>query len=138
MYKAESVLGLVASIISVLSAAISLAGSLIVIIFSNTFEPALHKIFNSHLLTYGFDYNTVAKFISGVFIFYLIVAFIIATASFILGFIGTYKLKNDKRSGGVLLIIAGVLALISVFEFVPFVLFLVAGIMTVSKKPQLT
>jgi hypothetical protein len=138
MYKIESVLGLVASILAAVVSVLSLAGSLLCWLFIDYFEPVIHNIFNRYLESWGFEYNALVNFLSGAFIILVIIGFVISAASFILGFIGTSKLKKGEKGGGVLLIVAGVLSLISVFEFIPFILFLVGGIMAVTKKPVIS
>jgi hypothetical protein len=134
MYKTESVLGLIGSIIGAVVAVLCLAGSLLVAFFFNAFESVIHGLLNNILTAINLDYNTIVGLLSSAFVICMIVCFAIAAASFILGFIGTSRLRKGERSGGVLLIIAGVLAFISVYEFIPLMLFLIGGIMAVSKK----
>ena len=134
MYKTESVLGLIGSILAAVIAALCLAGSLIMAFLFKAFEPGIQNLLNNMLTVLKLDSNSFMGFMSGAFIICAIVGFVLAAVSFILGFIGTAKLRKGEKSGGVILIIAGVFALISVCGFIPFVLFLVGGIMAVSKK----
>lgn len=138
MYKTESSLGLIGSIISAVFTFLFLAGTLIAIFCYSFFEPIVHNVYDNwvmtHVVQYGFTYENLTAFVLPVVAICALVAAVIASASFILGFIGTAKLNRDDRNGGVMLIIAGVLALISIVGFIPFVLQLVGGIMAVSKR----
>jgi hypothetical protein len=135
MFKAESVLGLIGSILATISAAVSFAGCMAVALCYDTLKPFLNE-FLSHIKSpvhFGL-LTAINNAMPNIIIIGAVIWFVFAAASFILGFIGTSMLNKDNKNGGVLLIVAGVLALISVCNFVPFVLFLVGGIMAVSKK----
>ncbi len=135
MYKSESVLGLIGSILGAIATFLYTAGVIIIAFFYNTIEPVVHGFLNNFLCRINIDYCTFIGTLAGsLFIICAAIGFVIAAASFILGFIGTSKLNKGSKNGGVLLIIAAGLALISVVGFVPFVLMLIGGIMAVSKK----
>jgi hypothetical protein len=136
MFKAESVLGLIGSILATIIAVLSLACCTIGAFFFQTFKPVITE-FLSH---YDFPLHTgVIKALDSAAVPALAVIiaciwFVLAAASFILGYVGTSMLKKDNKNGGVVLIVAAVLALFSVCNFIPFVLMLVGGIMAVSKR----
>lgn len=139
MYKTESTIGLVGSIIGAVLSFLFLVGTLLVIFFFSFFEPFLHDIFNQyvavHVFKFGWTYETIMTLGIPFIAVCAAAALVIAAASFTLGFIGTAKLNRDDKNGGVLLIVGGALALISILGFIPFVLMLVGGIMAVSRKP---
>jgi hypothetical protein len=142
MYKTESTLGLVGSIIGAVLSFLFLIGTLLVIFFFNFFEPFIHGAFNQfaadHIMRFGWTYENIVTFGVPVIAVCAAAALVIAAASFILGFIGTAKLNRDDKNGGVLLIVGGALALISIVGFIPFVLMLIGGIMAISRKPAVS
>lgn len=141
MYKSESILGLVGSIIGAIFTFFVVVGTLISVFFYSVFEQVLHSVYNNwisiHVNGYGITYETITTLIPVIAIL-AAAAIVVAAASFILGFVGTAKLNRDDKSGGVLLIVGGALALVSFVGFIPFVLMLIGGIMAVSKKPYIS
>lgn len=139
MYKTESVLGLIGSIIGAIFTFLCLAGTLISLFFYSAFEQLLHNVYNNWVTVrfdgYVIPYETLTSVVLPVVAVCAVAALAIAAASVILGFVGTAKLNRDDRNGGVLLIVGGALALLSVVGFIPFVLMLVGGIMAVSRRP---
>lgn len=135
MYKSESTLGLVASILSSILAFFILVGSVLSIVYFNLFEPAIHHLVDTYAGPWGWTYDTAIPMAVPVIIVIAALWLVLAAASLILGFLGTAKLKNDNKDGGILLIIAAALSFLSVFAFIPFVLYLIGGIMAVTKKP---
>lgn len=136
MYKSESTLGLVASILSSVLAFFILAGSILCIVYFNVFEPAIHRLVDTYAGPWGWTYDTAIPMAIPVLIVIASVWLILAVGSLVLGFLGTARLNNNDKNGGVLLIIAGALSFLSIFAFIPFVLYLIGGIMAVSKKPR--
>jgi uncharacterized BrkB/YihY/UPF0761 family membrane protein len=136
MYKSESTLGLVASVLSSVLAFFILAGSLLVTLYFNLLSPFIQHIIDKYAYPWGWTYDTAMQLALPVFIVIASIWFVLAAASLVLGFLGTAKLRGDDRNGGVLLLVAGALSFLSVFAFIPFVLYLVGGIMAVSKKPR--
>lgn len=139
MYKTESILGLTGSVIAAVFTGLSVAGTLIAIFFIDTLGPWVYNIIDRYTVVKDWiitdwSYGTFANLASLVLIVCVGAGVVIAAASFILGFIGTAKLRRDDKGGGALLIIAAALAFISVIGLVPFVLMLVGGIMAISKK----
>lgn len=135
MYKAESVLGLIGSIIATIVAVMSFACCLVAAFFFEYFKPLINEVLSRN--QFPFHDNVVALInnaMPGIFIILACVWFVLAAAAFILGYIGTSKLNKNDKNGGVLLIVAGVLSILSLCNIIPFVLFLVGGIMAVSKK----
>ena len=114
-YKAEFTLGLIGSIIGI-----------IVFILSIVFGMAVGAL--------SFGYYIVPG----------IITMILLLVAFILGFMGTSKLNRNEKSGGVLLIVSGVLSLIGLFvafyaawfAIFSMPLFLTAGIMAIVRKQQ--
>ncbi len=141
MYKTESTLGLVGSIIGAVLTFFVLIGTLFTTFFFSYFEPVLKNLFlryvPDHVLGYGLTYDSFSEWIVPMIAIFAAAAIAVAAASFILGFLGAAKLNRDDKSGGVLLIVGGSLALVSFIGFIPFVLMLVGGIMAVSRKPSI-
>ncbi len=138
MYKTESVLGLIGSIFASVVAALALAGTILIAVFFDTIEPFLRDVINSNVSRFHLNVDIVLNAASGILVFIAVIAFIITVALVVLGFIGTAKLRKGDKGGGVLLIIAGAIAFLSAIGFIPSVLFLVGGIMAVSKKEPVT
>ncbi len=136
MYKSESILGLVGSVLSSICAFFILAGTLLGAFYFNVFTPFLQRIIDTWAAPWGWTFDAAMQLALPAFIVIAAVCFVLTVASLILGFLGTARLKNDDKNGGVLLIIAGALSFLSVFTFIPFVLFIVGGIMAVSKKQR--
>jgi hypothetical protein len=136
MYKSESTLGLVASILSSVFAFFILVGSVFGILYFNMFEPVIHQLVDQFAGPWGWTYDTAIPMATPILIVIASVWLVLAVAVLILGFLGTSRLRNDDKSGGVMLIVAGGLSFFSVWAFIPFVLYLVGGIMAVSKKPR--
>lgn len=139
MYKTETILGLTGSIIAAVFTALSVAGTLLAIFFIDLIGPTAYSFIDRFLIIKNWvisdwSYGTFMNLASFVIIVCVGAGVVIAAASFILGFLGTAKLRRDDKGGGVLLIIAAALAFISVIGLIPFVLMLVGGIMAVSKK----
>ena len=132
MYKTESTLGLIGSILGIIAVVLILIIGLLVGFVFNAFDAALEEA-GWEVVDNGI--NAVAGFAIG----WVVIGLVLALASVILGFIGTGKLRSDDKNGGVFLIIAGALALISLFTggwygIATTVLFLVGGIMALTKK----
>lgn len=136
MYKSETTLGLVASVLSSICAFFILAGSLIVALYFNVLSPFIQHVIDTYAAPWGWTYDVAIQLALPAFIVIAAIWLVLAVASLILGFLGTARLKRDDKSGGILLIIAGALSLLSIFALIPFVLFLVGGIMAVTKKPS--
>ena len=138
MYKTESTLGLIGSIIASVFTFLFIVGTAFAMFFYSYFEQIVHNVYDSlvatHVLRYGLKYESLTAIVLPAIAVCAVVAIIIAAASIILGFLGTAKLNRDDRSGGVMLIVAGALSLISIVGFIPFILQIVGGIMAVSRK----
>jgi hypothetical protein len=134
MYKTEYTLGLIGSILAAVFAFFSFLGCIIAAIFFNALVPYLGDILKNTDVPYNVDITGIIGTIPDIIIIVVIVLLIFAAASLILGFLGTAKLNKNDKTGGVLLITAGVLSLITICEFIPFVLFLIGGIMALTKK----
>lgn len=138
MYKTESMLGLAGSIIAAVITALTVVGTLIAVLFIDFFGPIVFRIVERMPAVrqwFFFDgYESFIGFAAAIFIILAAIGVVIAAASFILGFIGSSKLRSDDKNGGILLIIAGVLSFVSVIGFIPFVLFIVGGVMSTSKR----
>ena len=133
MYKTESVLGLIGAIIGAVTVAIILIICLVLCltVSVNTVWEFVDSVAQTDV------YDVVTSFtgvLSGVLFALVLGGLVITVASVVLGFIGTAKLNKDDKSGGVLLIIAGALAFISFVGLISMVLFLVGGIMAMTKK----
>ncbi len=119
MYKTESTLGLIGAIIGIVVFIIMLIVGLVL------------GALGSLAVGYG----------GGALIALAIVGIILTLVSFILGFVGSSKLRKDEKSGGVLLIVSGALSFIAIFVGGWYAVFsaallLVGGIMALVKKPQ--
>ncbi len=135
MYKTESTLGLIGSILAVISASFTL-------IFSLLFRLIGWTIFmGSRLLSFfGPFAESGGKMFGGAVILASVFGLLVTVASVILGFVGTSQLRSGRKQGGVLLIVAGGLMLLpSYMGHGPFgtiisVLFFIGGIMALTRK----
>lgn len=139
MFKTESTLGLIGSILGTVSTVFSLIACVFVSVFFNVSKFSLGNVFER--FDWNFDVFGILSRFAGAFVVLIIIGVLLGIASIILGYIGTFKLKRNDKSGGILLIIAGTLAFVSlcvggVFGTVPMILFFIGGIMTVSKKDR--
>lgn len=134
MYKTEYTLGLVGSILAAVFGFLSFLGCIIAAVFFNALVPFIGDVLKDTNVPYNIDITGIIGTIPEIIIVVVMVLFIFSVASLILGFLGTAKLNKNDKTGGVLLIVAGVLSLITICEFIPFVLFLVGGIMALTKK----
>lgn len=136
MYKTESVLGLVGSILSIVSASfIGIFALFCRLIMRWT------TITGSHMFRFfGPAFETGETIMGIAAAIMIIIALTILCASAILGFIGTSMLRKDNRRGGLLLVIAGAITLLpsylgsGIFGTAIAVLFFISGIMSLTKK----
>jgi hypothetical protein len=131
MYKTESTLGLVGNILGIIAIALILIVSLVI--------GALLNAATNALVQEGFEVSSDVTAAAGAGVAVIIIGLIISIASVVLGFMGTAKLKKDDKKGGIFLIIAGALALVSLFTagwfgIVSMVLYFIGGIMAMTKK----
>ncbi len=135
MYKTESALGLIGSIIAVISASFTF-------IFSLVFRLLGWTIFmGSRMLSFfGPFAETGGTIFGGAIILAAVFGLMVTAASVILGFVGTSQLRSGRKQGGILLIVAGGLMLLpSYMGHGPFgtiisVLFFIGGIMALTRK----
>ena len=145
MFKTEATLGLVGSILGVVSCLILIIVVLVVGLFigavATGFDEAMMD-FDEAMMEfddYEMDMTSSASQAAGAAVGIVIVGVLLSVASVVLGFIGSAKLKKDNKKGGLLLVIAGGLSLISLFTagfwgIATTVLFLIGGIMAMTKK----
>lgn len=139
MFKTEATLGLVASIIAIIAVILMLIVTLVVGLLANVGVSALDDMMEEYADDASMAEYNAAKASAGGAVALVVIGLILMIASVVVGFIGTSKLRADKKQGGILLIAAGALSLISLFlggfwGIVSMVLFLVGGIMAVAKK----
>lgn len=136
MYKTESTLGLIGSILSAVSAFFIFVFAFICRVMFNwaTFTGThMFRFFGPAFEAGGTIMGIAAAVI-------VVIALLIIGAEAALGFIGTSMLRKDNKKGGVLLVIAGALALLpsyigsGVFGTAIAVLFFIGGIMALTKK----
>lgn len=136
MYKTESTLGLIGSILAVISASLSF-------VFSLVFRLILGwtAFMGSRMFSFFGPYaETGGAIFGGALVLGVIFGLMVTVAAVILGFIGTSHLRNGRKQGGTLLIVAGGLMLLpSYMGHGPFgaiiaVLFLIGGIMALTRK----
>jgi len=142
MFRTEATLGLIGSIIAIVAAILILIVGLVVGLLLSGANEMMAE-FDEMMEEYADDaemveYNAAKGAVGGA-IAMVIIGFVLVVASVVLGFIGTAKLRKENKKGGILLIIAGGLSLVSLFlggwwGIVSMVLFLVAGIMALVKK----
>lgn len=157
MYKTQSTLGLIGSILGIIAIILIFVASLRIVILFNSDAKARQDA-GIEVVNDGDVDATV-----GAGIGFFIVFPVLTIASVVLGFMGTFKLRKVDKKGGMLLIIAGALALITLFiggffgmrlwSFIPIpisalsslviggflgivtiVLYLIGGIVAVAKK----
>lgn len=136
MYKTESTLGLIGSIISAVLAFFILVFALLLrILFRMT------TFTGSHMFRFfgpAFESGETVAGIAAVVV--VVMALLILGGAAVLGFVGTSMLRRENKKGGILLVIAGALTLLpsyigsGVFGTAISVLFLIGGIMALAKK----
>ena len=132
MYKTESTLGLIGSILALVALILTL---LAVLLFSFVFHGDLLlkiDVFRPFM-------DTVRMLAGPIIIVVFAMLFVFLTGAIVLGFVGTSMLRKENKNGGILLIVAGGLLLVSlpashIFGLAIITLFLVGGIMALSKK----
>ena len=139
MFKTEATLGLIASIFAIIAVVLMLIFSLIVGFLVNAGLNAFDDMMEEYADDASMAEYNAAKATAGGGVALVIIGMILMIGSVVTGFIGTSRLKADNKSGGIMLIIAGGLALVSLFlggwwGIVSVVLFLVGGIIAATKK----
>ena len=132
MYKSEYTLGLVASILNAIMAALLLIGLLFTILFAGTAER-----FISFFRWDGgmpFFINDMIGLATGIAALVIGIIFILTTAAAIVGFVGVSQLNKNDRNGGVMLLISAGLSLLSAQGFITMILLLIGGVIALSKK----
>jgi hypothetical protein len=136
MYRTESTLGLIGSILAVISASLTFVFSLIFRLLLGWTMSMGSKMFN-FFGPYG---DTGGALFGGAIVIAVVFGLLITVAAVILGFIGTSMLRNGRKQGGTLLVIAGgIMLLPSYMGHGPFgsiiaILLLIGGIMALTKK----
>ena len=130
MYKTESTLGLVASILNVIGAALLLIGLLATILFAGTAQWFLGNFSWGFHVPNLHNYMGLASIIASLGVAVVLVLKVAAT---VLGFLGVSQLNRDNRNGGVLLLVGAGLSLFA-GGFITMVLLLIGGVLTLSKK----
>jgi len=133
MYKPEYTLGLIGAILCTAVAALLLIATLAVVLFAGTAGDILSAMLQDPRLMPDI-LHTIVGMATGAIAIVAGVCFALSAAAAVLGFIGAARLEREDKSGGVLLIVAAGLSLISVCSFVPMVLLLVGGILALSRK----
>ena len=139
MFKTEATLGLIASIIAIVAVVLMLIVSLVVGLLLNAGMSAFDEMMEEYADDSSMAEYNAAKASAGGTVALVIIGLILMIGAVVTGFIGTSKLKANNKSGGILLIVAGALSLISLFlggfwGIISMVLFLVGGIMAATKK----
>ena len=136
MYKTESTLGLVGSILSVVSASFIFIFALVCRLIMRWAMFTDSRMFRFFGPSFG-EGETILGIAAVIMV---VIALMILCASAILGFIGTSMLRKENKKGGLLLVIAGALTLLpsylgsGIFGTAIAVLFFIAGIMSLTKK----
>ena len=131
MYKTESTLGLIASILCAIGAALLLIGLLATILFAGSAQWFLNNItWDIHM---PFHMHNMMGWAAGLASLGVGVVLVFKIAATVLGFVGVSHLNKDNRNGGVLLLVAAGLTLIS-GGFITMVLLLIGGVLVLSKK----
>lgn len=133
MYKSEYTLGLIGAILCTAVAALLLVTALAVVLFAGTAGDILSAMLQDARLMPDMMRGIVGM-ATGAFAIIIGVCFALSAAAAVLGFIGSARLEKNDRTGGVLLVVAAGLSLISVCSFAPMVLLLIGGIMALSRK----
>jgi hypothetical protein len=145
MFKTEATLGLVGAILGIISCLLVIIVVLVVGIFLNAaataFDESMAEFDEAfgEFEDYDMEVSTAVSQGAGAAVGIVIVGLVLSIASVVCGFIGSAKLRKDNKSGGILLIVAGGLSLISLFTagfwgIATMVLFLIGGIMALAKK----
>jgi len=132
MYKAEYTLGLIGAILCTVVAALLLVAILAALLFAGVAGSILDAVLQDAQLpdiAHG-----VLGAAAGVAVIVAGVCFALSAAAAVLGYMGAGRLEREDKTGGVLLIVAAGLSLISVWSFVPMVLLLIGGILALSRR----
>ena len=136
MYKSEYTLGLVASILNAIAAALLLIGLLFTLIFAGTAERFIDFFrWNIHM---PFLVHDVLGLATGIAALVIGICFVLSAAASIVGFVGASQLNKNDRNGGVLLLVAAGLSLLSALGFVTMILLLIGGVIALSKKEPIS
>ena len=133
MYKPEYTLGLIGAILCTVVAALLLIALIFVLLFAGTaggiLDAVLQDVQAPHIAqgALGIAAGVVAIIIGA--------CFALSAAAAVLGYMGAARLEREDKTGGVMLIVAAGLSLISVMSFVPMVLLLIGGILSLTRKP---
>lgn len=133
MYKPEYTLGLIGAILCTVVAALLLVAIIAVLLFAGTAGSILNAILQDSAAPYIAQGALGA--VAGVIVIVVGVCFALSAAAAVLGYMGAARLEREDKTGGVMLIVAAGLSLISVSSFVPMVLLLIGGILALTRKP---
>ncbi len=133
MYKPEYTLGLIGAILCTVVAALLLVAIIAVLLFAGTAGSILNAILQDSAAPYIAQGALGAA--AGVIVIVVGVCFALSAAAAVLGYMGAARLEREDKTGGVMLIVAAGLSLISVSSFVPMVLLLIGGILALTRKP---
>jgi hypothetical protein len=136
MFRTESTLGLVASILCVIGAALLLIGLLAAILFAGTAQWFFENCrWGMHMPYYFHDFMApgFAGMAAGLVSLSVGVLLVFKAAAAVLGFVGVSQLNRDNRNGGVLLLLGAGLSLLS-GGFISMVLLLIGGVLALSKR----
>ena len=145
MFKTEATLGLVGAILGAVACLLAIIIVLVVGLLLNTaasaYDDAMAEFDEAFegFDDYDMEVSTAVSTAAGAAVGVVIIGIVLSIASVVLGFIGSAKLRKDDKKGGILLIVAGGLSLVSLFTagfygIATMVLFLIGGIMALAKK----
>jgi hypothetical protein len=135
MYKSESTLGLIASILNAVITALLLIALIAVVLFSGSAEWFFDRFHASfHFPMHDIPLHEFMGMAAGFAALAIGILLVFSAASMVLGFIGVSQLNKENRDGGVLLLVASGLSLLS-GGFVRMVLLLIGGVLALSKRP---
>lgn len=130
MYKSEYTLGLIASILNAIASAFLLIGLLFTILFAGT----ANRFMDFFRWDFHIPFQEIIGLAAGVASLTIGIILVLSAAATIVGFVGVSKLNKNDRTGGIMLLVAAGLSLLSGQGIITMILLLIGGVLVLSKK----
>jgi hypothetical protein len=131
MYRSEYTLGIIASVLNTIAAALLLIGLLAVALFGGTAERIIAMFLENATVPFLSEAIDLA---TGIAALAITVVLMLTVAATITGFIGASKLNKNDKSGAALLLVSAGLSLLSAQGIFAMILLLIGGVMALDKR----
>ncbi len=131
MYRSEYTLGIIASVLNTIAAALLLIGLLAVALFGGTAERIIAMFLENTPVPF---INEAIDLATGIAALAITVVLMLTVAATITGFIGASKLNKNDRGGAALLLVSAGLSLLSAQGIFAMILLLIGGVMALDKR----